>query len=234
MDELNAKARALIDAGRVGLRATDEDRERIEAALRVKLGAAALPLQPGVAHAARSAGLRLVSKLVIGAGLVGGVALFAAQPSADTSRPKAAHSAAPAPETSREIAATPPAPSASTHAVSNADAPATTASVTKRAGAAASHGPDRLAQEVALLSRATAALRAGHAAQALKALDEHQRRFPSGALSEDRRAAKAQALCLSGQVAKGRAELALLPPQSPAAARAEQVCAAGSLATPTQ
>jgi hypothetical protein len=83
---------------------------------------------------------------------------------------------------------------------------------------------DRLAQEVALLSRATSELRAGHAAQALKALAEHQRKFPAGALSEDRRAAKAQALCLLGRVVQGRAELARLPAQSPAAARAAQVC----------
>lgn len=83
-----------------------------------------------------------------------------------------------------------------------------------------------------MLSRATTQLRAGQAAKALRALDEHQRRFPAGALTEDRRAAKAQALCLSGQVAKGRAELKLLLPQSPGAARAKEVCGAESLATP--
>jgi hypothetical protein len=58
----------------------------------------------------------------------------------------------------------------------------------------------------------------------VKVLDEHQRRFPSGALSEERRAAKAQALCLLGRVDEGRAELARLAPRSPAAATAQQVC----------
>jgi hypothetical protein len=83
---------------------------------------------------------------------------------------------------------------------------------------------DRLAEEVALLSRATKALRAGRAAEALRALDEHQSKFPRGALSEERRAAKAEALCSLGRVREGRAELGRLAPQSPAAARAKQVC----------
>jgi hypothetical protein len=83
---------------------------------------------------------------------------------------------------------------------------------------------DSLAQEVLLLSRATSALRAGHAGEALKALGEYQRKFPSGALTEERRAAKAQALCISKRVSEGRTELAHLAPGSPAAARARQVC----------
>jgi hypothetical protein len=77
---------------------------------------------------------------------------------------------------------------------------------------------------VALLSRATSALRAGRAAEALKALDEHRRKFPNGTLSEERRAARAQALCSLGRIDEGRAELSLLAPRSPAAARASQVC----------
>jgi hypothetical protein len=94
--------------------------------------------------------------------------------------------------------------------------------------APALHARDRLAEEVALLSRATTALRAGRAAEALKTLDEHQSRFPRGALSEERRAAKAQALCSLGRMSEGRAELARLAPQSPAAARAKQVCDSSS------
>ena len=90
--------------------------------------------------------------------------------------------------------------------------------------ASALHGQDGLAQEVALLTRATSDLRAGRAADALKALDEHQRKFPNGVLSVERRAARAQALCSLKRVSEGRAELTRLAPQSPAAARAKQVC----------
>src|SRR6185369_7565739 len=87
---------------------------------------------------------------------------------------------------------------------------------------------DRLAEEVALLSRATSALRAGRAAEALKFLDEHQRKFPKGVLGVERRGARAQALCALKRVGEGRAELARLAPQSPAAGRAKQVCDAAS------
>ncbi len=74
------------------------------------------------------------------------------------------------------------------------------------------------------MSRATTALSAGRYADALKALDEHQREFPNGVLSQERRAAKVQALCSLGRVIEGRAQLAHLSAQSPVANRAKQVC----------
>lgn len=237
MDELKSKARALVDAGRFALRASEEDRERIEAALRARLGTAALPVDSGVAHVASATGWRVAAKFVIGVGLIGTAGVVALRPSAQTPAPRAAQQVqtplvlAP---TQRDIDTAPsPALDEAVAAVSSRSA-SSPAAVAKRPVAAPAHAADRLAQEVALLSRATTALRAGHAAQALKVLDEHQRKFASGALSEDRRAAKAQALCVLGQPAKGRAELALLPPHSPVAARAAQVCDAGSLATPTR
>ncbi len=83
---------------------------------------------------------------------------------------------------------------------------------------------DRLAQEVALLSSATKSLNAGQPGEALRILAEHQRKFPSGLLTEERRAARAQALCSLGRVGEAKSELARLTPRSPAAARAQQVC----------
>jgi TolA-binding protein len=88
---------------------------------------------------------------------------------------------------------------------------------------------DHLAQEVALLSRATSALRAGRAADALKTLNEHQRQFPRGMLAQERRGARAQALCALGRRQEAQADLATLArtaPQSPQAARARQACEA--------
>jgi hypothetical protein len=58
----------------------------------------------------------------------------------------------------------------------------------------------------------------------LKTLDEYQRRFPKGQLTEERRAARAQALCALGRRSEAEGELARLAPQSLAAARAKQVC----------
>ena len=233
MASLGPKSRALVDAGRSALRPTDGDRARIETALRMRLGPAALPPQGSVAPppVVAAAGWKAVAATVIGVGL-SGVALYLAlgrEPA--TPLPQAAVSAP-------SVASTAPAAPAPAPAAPTAAAPATIEPVPAPVAAppvpASSEGlvartpRDRLAEEVALLSRATSALRAGHAAEALKALDEHQARFPRGALSEERRAAKAQALCSLGRVSEGRAELAHLAPQSPAAARARQACDSGS------
>jgi hypothetical protein len=60
--------------------------------------------------------------------------------------------------------------------------------------------------EIALLRDARHALRGGQPAEALALLDEHARRFPSGALAEDRAAERVFALCALGDVAQARAE----------------------------
>jgi outer membrane protein assembly factor BamD (BamD/ComL family) len=83
---------------------------------------------------------------------------------------------------------------------------------------------DALSQEVALLQPATGDLRAGRFSEALKSLDEHQRRFPNGILTEERRAARAQALCSLGRRSEAQAELSLLAAQSLAVANARHYC----------
>jgi hypothetical protein len=83
-----------------------------------------------------------------------------------------------------------------------------------------------------MLSKATGLLNTGRASEALRALDEHQRRFPSGALTEERRGARAQALCTLGNRAEAEKELARLArssPSSPHLAQARKLCgSAGS------
>ena len=88
----------------------------------------------------------------------------------------------------------------------------------------AHHPQDRLAAEVALLSRATRDLRAGRPAEALKALDEYRRKFPKGLLGEEQRAGRAQALCALGRFDEANEKLAALAPQSPLAVQAKQFC----------
>jgi hypothetical protein len=229
MAALGPKARALVQEGRNALRPAAGDRERIETALRAQLGPAALPPPSSVAPppiGAAAGWKALAAKVLVGAGLAGGALYLAFSdrtpaPRASVSTPPAAPAAA-APS-SGEGVSEPPAPAEPLEAAQPVAAHPTTAS-----SEPAPRGRDRLAEEVALLSRATTALRAGRAAEALKTLDEHQSRFPRGALSEERRAAKAQALCSLGRMSEGRAELARLAPQSPAAARAKQVCDSSS------
>lgn len=225
MTTLDPNTHALIQAGRRALRSTAADRERIEASLRARLGADALPLDSGVAQVTRSIthsmGWHAAAGAAIGICVLAGVAFVALRPTASDPLPQARPAThRPAPQTApaappREAPAAVREPVAPAHAiVAPSASPAGSAPLTR----------DHLAREVALLSRATSELRAGRAATALKVLGEHQRRFPSGVLIEERRAAKAQALCLVGRVREGRAVLAQLTPQSPAAASAQQVC----------
>jgi hypothetical protein len=221
MTDLNPKAHALMQAGRAALRATSADRERIEAQLRTRLGTDALPHDSGVAHTSSSASWQSVAGVASGICVLGAVAFFALRPASRAAVPQVRDSAVP----EAQSAAYDPPPTA-------ADVPARVAPAPE--GVPAPETPtgttprvrDRLAREVALLSRATSELRAGHAAAALKTLAEHQRSFPNGTLREERRAAEAQALCALGRVREGRAELAQLAAGSPAAARTQQVCAA--------
>jgi hypothetical protein len=93
-----------------------------------------------------------------------------------------------------------------------------------------------LAQEVAILSRATKYLEAGRPTDALRALAEHQRKFPNGVLTEERYAARVQALCTLGRPEEAAAELARLArmaPESPQLSRARQSCATASTASGT-
>jgi hypothetical protein len=89
-------------------------------------------------------------------------------------------------------------------------------------------GPgDSLAQEVAILSRASAKLHGGQPAAALGVLAEHQRRFPRGVLAQERIAARVQALCALGRVGEAKSELRRLSkvsPNSPHEARARKAC----------
>lgn len=225
MSVLSPKAGALLGAGRSVIRATDGDRDRIEAALRARLGAAALPLEPPVAPPKAApvarAGWRVVVP-AIGVGAVGVALMFAFRPGqspkpapsrAEIQAPEAKSAALAAPIASAEPAA--PAPETAISPASSAVVPSAAAALPQR---------DPLTMEVALLSRATSALSSGRFGEALKVLKEHQRQFPNGLLSEERRAGQAQALCSLGRVADGRAQLAHLSPRSPAATRAGSVC----------
>jgi len=64
---------------------------------------------------------------------------------------------------------------------------------------AASADPTSMSEEASLLQRAQRALAAGQAATALALLAEHERRFPSGVLAEERRVAKVLGLCALGR-----------------------------------
>jgi hypothetical protein len=227
MASLNRDASGVVQAGRSALRATEADRDRIEAALRARLGSSARP-ESSVTPSTRGFGWRFAPGATVGMCVVGAALFFAlrSRPSVPTAPPSVQPQATAAAVSTTGSGAT---DSSSAEPAAFA-ARAAAAAVSPPASAAVRQG-DQLQLEVALLLRATSALSAGRASEALKVLNEHQRQFPNGILSEERRAAKAQALCSLGRLSEGRAELAHLAPQSPAASRATQVCDAASSPT---
>jgi hypothetical protein len=84
-----------------------------------------------------------------------------------------------------------------------------------------------LAEEARLLAAARSALRRGAHEDALARLAEHARRFPSGQLSEDRLALTARAHCSRGELEQGRraaAELRRAFPRSSQLHRIDRDC----------
>jgi hypothetical protein len=227
MSALSSKARAVIEEARGEMRPPAGERERLEVMLDARLGAAApSPTEHLLAPASHASGWRLVTSLTVGAALVGGAAIWGLQPkSSQNSLPPPVSASAEAQLPTPAVAAT---ASAVEEPARIAPGPARHARPQVEPQAPAQRSDDRLAQEVALLSRATSDLRAGRAGAALKSIDEHQRKFPNGMLTVERRAVRAQALCSLKRVNEGRAEISFLAPQTPAAGRAKQLCDAAA------
>jgi hypothetical protein len=96
------------------------------------------------------------------------------------------------------------------------------------APSAARRPSDRLAEEVAILSRAETELHAGRYSSAIRVLDEHERKFPRGTLAQERLAARIRALCGLGRTADADTALARLSRSSVHEGRTRAACAAGT------
>jgi len=234
MSDLSFGGKALVEAGKQADRPTSADRARVLEALRGRLGDAALGMN--LTHAPRGAGqVRTWRSKFAKWGLVGptvlvtGALWFAPRiwQRPVTVVPTTAASAvngAPQPtalvgSASPEVAPTAPHPASALVAGSASSRPVDSPR--------AARPRDSLAGEVALLSRAETELRAGRPGNALLALNEHQRKFPRGALAEERTAARIQALCALGRSDEADAQLKQLQHISPNSAhqeRARQVC----------
>jgi hypothetical protein len=226
VSSLSPEARALFDAGRAALRPTSEDRERIIVALRARIGDAQLPSDtratsalPKTSAAGSTLGWPAISAIVAGFLVAGGSLWYALSSDAPASvattlpvtPPKSAPPVAPEPLPAQapEVDPLPP-----------AEAPAPSA--------AARRPSDRLAEEVAILSRAETELHARRYSSALRVLDEHERKFPRGTLAQERLAARIRALCGLGRIADADAALARLSRSSVHEGPARAACAAGT------
>jgi hypothetical protein len=237
MTEMSFEASKLIDAGREAFRPTDADRARVFAAVMTAAplvgGAAVIGVSKvswaGLVELVRTSRAAQVLAVAMPVAAAGGLTWYAtvhqpveapiAAPRAPVLAPPAARLPPPAEEPSTprdEVSHQIPDP-ASAQAVPRPTPP--TADSSSTAG--------QIREEVALLTRAQAELSRGRPHHALDALKEHAQRFPRGALSSERIATRARALCALGRTAEAEAELARverMSPGSPYWARAREAC----------
>lgn len=232
-DDLTPEAAALVRAGRSAFRPTDSDRERVLHSLTGALGESAAL---GAANNAGPANAAAPSRVALKTWLSGGVAavalgtgvmvaphLWTRAPSGVKSAPAVA--AAPVTETMPSV-------SAPSSEITSAPEPPRTVQGMSSPRPGSPSAPrlaplDSLPQEVRLLSRAEQQMNDGLAGDALRTLAEHERRFPNGALAEERMAARVQALCALGRTTDAKSELTRLThayPRSPHLERARRVC----------
>lgn len=245
MSGLNEGGKALVRAGRQADRPSEADRQRISEALRARLGDAAL-LTSGIAAIppARSGTLLPRSKFINWGSWLGSTALLAGSlwllPRVTQRRDGATLVPSTSPTRAGSvpgIPATALAPSPLSESAPSSPPSSTLPDLRVAAAAGVGRQNDRgqtaasardgLGDEVALLSRAETELHAGRPASALLALAEHQRKFPRGALAEERTAARIQALCALGRNAEANAQLRQLlhiSPKSALEARTRQAC----------
>jgi hypothetical protein len=234
MSEHDPDATELLRAGRSAFRPDPADRDRVYASLSAALGASIPPA--GAPPTGRTGGgtgashlpARLywvaggLAAIVMGAGLVVVPHLGARAPA-----PAPAHRAPDSLPPPVEAPAAAPASSAGVP-VTETTPPSRGNGLARPAARSSTHPPsDSLSEEVRLLSEAEEQLNRGLADDALKTLAEHERRFPTGALAEERMAARVQALCALGRTAEARSDLARLTRVNPRSAhldRARRIC----------
>lgn len=230
MNGMSPEANQLVNAGRQAFSPTDADRARLMAALTgaatvslgVAIGVGAQRSLSGIFSVAHVARLLVVALPVVG---VGAFWLHTRAPSVDVMQPAPPAPAQQMPAVVARTVAEPPAPVTPVQ-VESPSAPIPS----ERSALAVTEAPkpgNEIRQEVALLSKAQAALSRGRPQEALEALSEHAQRFPRGVLSEERAATRVRTLCALGRTREAAAELKRIETLNPTSAyltRARESC----------
>lgn len=230
--KLSPEAQELVSAVKRGYEPSEADRLRVLQALRHRLGDAVVlgegVVRPALATQWLSSPL---AKLVLcGAVALGGGALWLVwRTGPESDRVSSSASASfPVPVQVLPSVTEAPAGAASESVQERVEPPAVRPSVARPLPSR--RASDRLSEEVAILARAQTELHGGRPESALKALDEHERKFGNGALWEERTAARIHALCALGRTAEAHdllVQLARVAPNSPHTRRAYGACPRG-------
>lgn len=223
---LDQELERLLNATRAGTEPDANARARVRAALAVGLVSAGAVKAGITTRVGLGAKLWLLSALavavLVGLSLLGPPGESAPAPALARASASASLAAVqPALEPAPLVAAAPSA--LATASASAALAAPRPASSQPRAVAK----PEEPADELALVSAMQLALRSGNAAQALALANEHARRFPGGALAQEREGARAIAHCQLAVPASRPAILANFEQRyarSPYAARVRDAC----------
>jgi tetratricopeptide (TPR) repeat protein len=232
---MGREANQLINAGRQAFRPTETDRARLMAAL---AGTATLTIGAELAASTAERSLSGIFSVAPAARLLAAFALPLAAAGAygwqaTQSSPAEMQRARPAVQAPAAVIpklAEVPVQVADAEAVTPPSEPSAPAAP-ERVGSAVGESPklgNEIRQEVALLSKAQAALSRGRPQEALEALSEHALRFPRGVLTEERAATRARTLCALGRRQEAESELTRiekLNPTSAYLARARESCA---------
>jgi len=236
MNDLNSRARAVVEAARNADEPSPADRARLKHAILVQVaaGLAASTAAAGTVSLGMSVGTK-VGLAVLAVSLVGGGSAGYLHWQGKHRTPSMATSVSRSTATSRQAAALPrempavavpvevgPAPTES-----KARRPDRPRKVVAPAPSESTTEEDQLDAEVAVLKRAREELRLGRPIRALAALLEYDRRFDKGALGEERQAIAAIATCQAhpGPSARAQAEGFLRSsPHSPLLDRVRAAC----------
>jgi hypothetical protein len=244
MDDLNANARALINAARSFDDPTDNDQDRVRAAVLMRVGSiaavgtaavtaakassAAASAAPLIASSLTSATLfsgvaaKIGAVVMLGAIASGAYVAFRApaKPTVAVSASKPSVAAVVAP-------AAPAVEAASTIAEPAVDAADLPIEDTKPSPSRVRNRAADLEGEMKLLRQADGALRRGDAAAALVALNKHAAQYPGGVLAQEREGVRAIALCSSGNTSAGQSAAQRFlssASKSPLASRIRSAC----------
>lgn len=193
--DLSKEAAELVQAGRSALQPTNADKVRVRRALEAQLSLGGAP-QAFTDGAGGAGGASSLGKLLLGAAgaatlITATVLLWPEAPTEPSGVVAPTQSDAIAQPLPNENSATPPdapAPDLVPPPAEVVPAPATPTPRTKQ-------GSDRLREEVELLTRAQKEFQAKRLRQTLALIDEHQRKFPSGALVQERVTLRTRVLC---------------------------------------